>query len=283
MSPPERIALSPELELPPYHALSPAAVAGLVLGILSPLALVGPGLWVLPCLAGVLSLLGLWRTARREGLLGRGVALAGLLLATSMAAAGPAAWYGQRWLLVRETRPFADAWFALLAEGRPEKAFLLTLPPRWRPPLEGEVWQYYRSGPRWQKGLREYVAPAQKGDPPNLVRTLLALGPQATARYYEFAGQTQKQGKPVVYLIYAVTFRRMAGGTEPPENAPGGHLPQIGAEGGQPRPRLPLSAGSAETFFVLLELMRHTEADGRSNWQLLRATGGVRPAELQSP
>ncbi len=283
MSPPERIALSPEPELVRYHALSAAAVTGLVLGILSPLALVGPALWVLPLLAGALSLLGLWRITRREELVGRGVALAGLVLAVSMGVAGAVAWCGHRWLVVREARQYADMWFDHLAGGRPEKAFLLTLPPRWRPRLDDEVWQYYRTGPRWREGLQNYVAPAGKGEPPNLVRTLLALGPHATARYYEYAGKTQKQGNQVIYLIYAVTFQRAAAPGEAPTGGDPGHLPHAAANAGRASARSEPSARAAETFFVLLELMRHCEQDGRSNWQLRSATGGVRPAEFRAP
>jgi len=296
MSAPPKVALSPEEELARYHALSAAAVTGLVFGLLSPLALVGPGTWFLPVLAAVFSLLGLWRIRRREGLVGRTAALLGLVLAASMGAAGPAAWYGHRWLLAREARCFADKWFDYLAEGKPEKAFLLTLPPRWRPSLEADLSEYYRTGPRWRQGLEKYVAPAEKGDPPNLVRTLLALGPRAKARYYEYAGQTQQQGKLVVYLIYAVSFPASSGSGQTPAQSP--------APGNGPSPPEQRPADSAagqstqtvesavvpakgsepvQTFFVLLELMRHEKPGRRTNWQLLRATGGVRPAAFQVP
>jgi len=281
MSAPEKIALSPEPELAHYHALSAAAMTGLVLGLLSPLALVGPALWFVPCLAGGFSLLGLWRISRREGLIGRGPALVGLMLSASFLGAGPALWYGHRWLVVREARCYADGWFDFLSHGRPEKAYLLTLPPRWRPPLDRDVWEYYRTGPRWSEGLEKYVAPAEEGESPNLVRTLLALGPHATARYYEYAGEYQQQGKQVVNLIYAVTFEQPAGRAEPRANAPATGAAEA-ADASAPQSSPP-RAGSRRTFFVLLELMRHEKPGERTNWQLLHATGGVRPAAYRLP
>ncbi len=115
------------------------------------------------------------------------------------------------------------------------------------------------------------------------MRTLLALGPQATARYYEYAGQSQQQGKQVVYLVYAVTYVPSDPAGLLPAGDDPGHGGPAAANAGQSPAQPKGSFRTAETFFVLLELMRHAEQTGRTNWQLLRARGGVRPGEFQSP
>ena len=221
-----------------YRAVSGAAVASVILGLLSSLALVDPLLWVVPVVGVAVGALALWRIARRQpALIGRRAALAGLLLSMLLGAAAVSDWYGYRWLVRREAVRFADLWFEQLADDQPQRAYQLTLGPRARQPWDDKLWESYRQNPRWRSDL-EYFASQP------LWRTLLALGHRANARYYQSAGQAKTDWGDSVSLIYAVTYDE---------------------------------DGGKKTFFVRLELERLQLDLGGANFRLARATGGVRP------
>ena len=121
-------------------------------------------------------------------LTGRRLALAGLWLSVVFAAAGPSDWLVHRRLLRNEARQFAAVWFHDLQQGQPQKAYQLTLPPAQRQPRNDKLWDFYRNSPRWRKELELYVQTP-------LQRTLLALGPKATVRYYGCGGQVAADGR----------------------------------------------------------------------------------------
>ncbi|MCC7085219.1 MAG: hypothetical protein IT427_09455 [Pirellulales bacterium] len=90
-------ALTPEVDdigsADDYRAVSSSAVAGLALGVLSPLALVDWWLGLIPMTAVALSLVGLQQTSKRsDELTGRWLAIAGLVLGLASFVAG------QTWL-----------------------------------------------------------------------------------------------------------------------------------------------------------------------------------------
>ena len=239
-----------DAEIARYRPLSKLAVAGLIVGLLSPLAVIEPVLYLIP-LAGILvGALALGRIARSgQALLGRKAALAGLVLSVGLAAAAPGHWITYRWLLRREARQFATVWFDLLRQGEPQKAFQLTVHPDYRQPLDDSLWDYYKENPQQHRSLWDYVGNAERGlsdQAPPLVRTLLALGSRARVRYFATEGQGRIGGTDTVYQIYAVTYD----------------------EGGGPK-----------TFFVSMELKRVlVKPSGVASWRITRADGGVRPS-----
>jgi hypothetical protein len=235
-------------EVVEYRAVCGAAVVGLLLGLASPLAIVSLSLLFVPIFGAAASLFALWRIERMKPmLLGRKAAVAGLVLAVFSAAAAPAEHYGHRWLIRREATQFAEAWFGYLAEGRPEKAYLLTLDPAIRPAMDPEaVAEFYQRGPRWQEDLEAFTKPAPPRELPNPVPELLRLGPVAAVRYEETVAQGIEHRRMVAYLAYSVRAK----------DAPGDR--DGAAEEG------------AEPLSLLLRLVRERLADGRAAWRLDR-------------
>jgi hypothetical protein len=228
-----------DAQLAQYQGLSAAAVVGLILGLLAPLAVMDPVLWAVPLLGILVNGWALWRIAGRSPMLvGRRAALAGLILSTLLAAAAITDWLAHRCLLRREARQFAGQWFDLLAQGQPQKAYQLVLSPKYRRPFDDKLWDFYRESTHWRAELENYVSQP-------LVRTLLTLGQKARLRYYQTTAQWPEEGRDHVAQVYAVSYQQ---------------------------------AGRKETFFVLLELQRVQFANGRANWRLLHAEGGIRPA-----
>ena len=215
-----------------YHALSAPAVVGLILGILSPAALVDPVLWAVPLAGIIISGWALRRIARSEAaLIGRKAAVVGLVLCCFFAAAAATDWCAGRMLLRREARHVAERWFALLAGGDFQAAHHLTVDPRHRRPGAEQIAAFYREGPRRRKELDDYTARP-------LVRRLLDLGPKAEVRYLETGGQGCRRGRDVVYLLYGVTHE----------------------EAGRPR-----------MFLVGMELERHQPENGPPAWRVAEA------------
>ena len=252
-----------DAELAQYRALSTLAVVGLIWGLLAPLAMIHPLLWGAPLLGILFSGLALRRIARyAPALVGRKAALLGLTLSLLFGTAAPANRLVYRWLVRREGRQFAFQWFGFLARGQPQKAYQLTLAPKYRQPLDDKLWDFYREGPRWQEELEHYVARP-------LVRTLLALGEQARAsgepirsgptqvamgekavvRYYQTTSQWQTGEGDRVVQVYAVTYQDDQG-------------------------------DERKTFFVALNLQRVKLETGRANWHLDGVRDGFRPPGL---
>jgi hypothetical protein len=228
-----------------YRPISGWAITGLVLGLISLLALAGPVLWILPLAAGAVclrALIHVWRNA--PAMMGRKAALAGLWLAGFSFSAAYGDWLYFRRLMRIEARRTAAYWFDLLARNRPELAYQLTLSPQHRHPFDERIWDYYVDYEESKPftALKKYVAPSNDGNPPNLVRTLLALGDSADARCYRTLDQQFYGPQYFVDQLFAVTY---------PES------------------------GGKKTFFVSIRLMRAVETDQTSFWRVVSAQGGV--------
>jgi hypothetical protein len=228
-----------------YRAVSGLALAGLGFAILSPLAFINPGLWIVPGIGIVLSGSALVRIAREKpALIGRKAALLGLFVSVLMAAAGPAEWLTYRWMIGREARQFAAVWFDFLASDQPHKAFELTKHPAERRPLDDGLWQQFYNGSARRTELELFVSERE-------VRALLALAKTALVRFYqtESMGTADRDGDRVgLTQIYAVTYD----------------------EGGRKK-----------TFFTSLRMRRlRTSETGIARWQIQDVGGGIRPPAL---
>ena len=110
-------------EVARYRAVSSLAVAGLLAGLLSPLAMFAAVLWLVPLAAVVLSGLALRRiAARRPDLVGRPAALAGLMLGTVFLVAAPVDDLVYRYFLRQQARQFAEIWIDAVRHGDVYKA-----------------------------------------------------------------------------------------------------------------------------------------------------------------
>ncbi len=112
---------------------------------------------------------------------GRKLAWAGLVLSLLFLAAAPADWFTYRWMVRNEARQFSALWFRYLAREEPQKAQQLNLSPQIRQPLDDRLWEFYRNSARQRNNLQAFVKLP-------LMRTLLALGPNAQVRFYQTAG-----------------------------------------------------------------------------------------------
>ena len=123
-----------------YRAVSAWAVMVLVLGILSPLAFVGPVLWVAPLLCIVAALIAMWKISSSAGeLVGWNIALLGLLLAVLFGLAAPVHTLTRHYWLETRAEVIAKEFIDFLRQGRPQAAFQLTLLPRMRKPLDADL------------------------------------------------------------------------------------------------------------------------------------------------
>ena len=228
-----------------YRPLSPWAVAAAALGVASLAAWISPLLWIVPIVAVAVcarALADLRQASPPRS--GRLLALAGLALACFMAAAAPARYVSHALLLRRQAQTVCAQWFAALAHGQPQYAHQWELPPRGRAeqPLDDESLRaFYEKQPEARDGLKQLVQN-------KFVRTLLALGPAAQARYYETADFGGDDANDWISVIYAVTYDRQ---------------------------------GQRKSFFCRLFLQRDAETDGKSSpWHIVSRVGGVKPPTL---
>jgi len=237
-----RLNLPDDADSKQYRAVSAFAIAGLLVGLLSLLALVSPLLWALAIVGVLVNFKALERIKKNApALLGRKAALAGLALSTIGLTAAPADWIVYRSLVRQEARQFAEMWFDYLRADQPQKAYQLTASPTTRDAIDDNLWDLYREGGDGRNMLRSYVHSPE-------IRTLLALGDKATVRYYATESQWSDSERDRVYQTYAVTYADSDG---------------------------------LKTFFVGLLLDRTIHPPtGHAYWQISRTFGGVKPSYL---
>jgi hypothetical protein len=198
----------PKLAVPPtsaenpevsYRSIEPWAVAGVLLGLLSAVSLLGTTLWLVAAAGVVANLIALARIQRDTFRDGRGAALLGLGLSIVFAVAPMAHWATTRWLLTRQARPVAELFLKFLTEDSPEKAMDLRLSPYRRLPFDDRLWSRFRQDKELGADLRKFVR-----DPP--VRTLLALGNRADVRFYKTGAVATDGSRAIVSLFYTATI-----------------------------------------------------------------------------
>jgi hypothetical protein len=226
-----------------YKSLSGWAVAGLIFGLLSPAALVVPMLWSVPLAGLIINSWALWKIKQNyPSLLGRKAAMLGAWLSLLFVVAGISDWFYYRWRIQAEAQQVALFWFDLLAKNRPELAFQLNLSSAVRQPLDARIWEFYKDSERWRTALKNFVAEGKPDQPPQLVRTLLALGDSAQVRYLSTLSQVRLDSDESLNQLYAVTF---------------------------------VQSGEKKTFLVNVQLLRSRLSNGHAFWQILGAQGGV--------
>lgn len=184
---------------PSYQAISPHAVGGLLLGLISVAAMFHVLLWFVPLLSIFICGWALRRIAVYwPTYTGRTAARVGLALAVFWGTAAPVSWWIQRESLVGDAERFAEGWFDLLRHDDPLRAHQLTLAPSARRPFDAALPNVYRDDPPLRAELEEFVA-----QPP--VRALLALGEQAQVRLYRTDSVGGEASLQIVMQTYAIT------------------------------------------------------------------------------
>jgi hypothetical protein len=160
-----------------HGRLSPWALVALVLGVLSPAAIVGPLLWFVPVLAVVVALIALRQIARSEGqFTGWYLALFGLLAAIFFGMAGPARTMSRRHILEERSARFAEKFIDLLRHNQPWSAYQLTLPAGTRKPEASTQTEPSEKDEQNKKHYDEFL----KLDP---IKNLLHAGAAAKAEW----------------------------------------------------------------------------------------------------
>ena len=240
-----RVSEPADEQIAAYRSVSGWAIVTLIVGLISPLALVDPLLWAVPLVTGVLCLLALRQIKKNApGMIGRKAAMVGLWLAALSLAAACSDWLYCRSCIKREARQAAMFWFDLLAKDRPELAFQLTLVPARRHALDERIWDYYVDEGRDRRytALKNYVAPGKDENSPSLVRTLLALGQSAEVHYLGTLDLSYVDSMYIADQLYGVTY------TE---------------------------SGQRKTFLVMVRMARHAVGGDHAEWRVVFATGGV--------
>ena len=237
--PETRAADDPELST--YRSYSGLAVAALVIGLASPLALVGPVLWIVPGVGLLLGWIALRRLSRDASeLAGRGAALGGIFFSILWASAAVSQTLSWTTWQTNEARRTADHWFEFLTNDRPAEAHLLTLAADTRPSDATSAEAFYALSADGRAGLEYFVKQ-------RAVRFLLAHGKTCRARFWSSPGASIAAASDVVPLIYAITRD----------------------VGGEPT-----------TFFVRVVLRRPLDRRGDENaWALGDVEGGINPFE----
>ncbi|TWT32897.1 DUF4190 domain-containing protein [Blastopirellula retiformator] len=135
-----------------YREPSRMAIAALVLGVASVLALLNQIFWFVPIVGVIVALVALRGISKSDHLTGKGIATLGLFLSGVLGAVGVANSLIVTQAIEANATQFAEAWLELAAEN-PQEAHQLTISAGGRVPLDGNLNVYYSENP---KALEEY-------------------------------------------------------------------------------------------------------------------------------
>jgi hypothetical protein len=157
------LSAAEQTDLRQYRNVSRPAIGALLLGLVSPVGLAHPLLWVVPLAGIALAVTAIISIARHNAeLTGRQMAIWGLALSLFFGswAMGQVALRG--WILQSQTRALADHWLTLWKEGKFEQAHQLTMPSTERQPAGTDLRAFYPTSEHSMTGLRSMWA-----TPPN--------------------------------------------------------------------------------------------------------------------
>jgi len=155
---------SDESDLVQYRQVSPLAIIGLILGLLSPAALAHPLLWLVPacgaivCIAALVSI-----SLREEEISGRQMATWGLVLALFFGSWSVGQVTLRGYVIRWQARQLADHWLQLWQAGEHEQAHQLVLPAAEREPEETNLKAVYANTERLQVALDVFRGDTPRG------------------------------------------------------------------------------------------------------------------------
>ena len=188
----------PDLE---YRSVDPWAIWGLVLGLLSAVALLSPVLWLAPLFGIAANAMALRRLSRENNRAGRPAALLGLGLSVLFGML-PIARITTDYILLRnQPRELADRFLEYLRQDDPRRALMLRVVPDARMSLDDDeaIRLFFRNNVEARSDLAKFVHLP-------VPRTLLALGKRAQIRYYANMGVGTDGDRAQVHYWYTVTF-----------------------------------------------------------------------------
>jgi len=140
-----------------YRSVSKLAVAALLVGLASVLALLSPGLLGLSLLGVILSLLAIRRIARSGGeLVGRPAAIVGLVLSLAVGAGLLSHRTTVQRMVAQQAGPWALEWCELVKAGDLEVALELTRPSSVRRQLDQELVDYYAADETGRQSFEKF-------------------------------------------------------------------------------------------------------------------------------
>ncbi|MCO6455013.1 MAG: DUF4190 domain-containing protein [Pirellulaceae bacterium] len=144
-----------EAPLETYRSMSGLAIATLVLGLVSFLALFFSIFWLIPLAAMACGILAVRQIATHpDQLAGRRLALAGISLALLFLAWGVTQAKLRRLVLVGHARPYVDDWLNRVREGRLQEAHQMFLEPGERQPPATDLAHFYAEQPEATRRLK---------------------------------------------------------------------------------------------------------------------------------
>lgn len=128
-----------------YRELSRLAIGGMVLGVISVLAIFTSVLWFIPVLAIILSLVAYYKISKSEVLTGKGMALIGMALAAIWLGIGVTQGKVRDHVMMNSSREMAKSWLELLLEKKTKEAHQLTMRSNSRQPSTVSLEGYYQT------------------------------------------------------------------------------------------------------------------------------------------
>lgn len=178
-----------------YRSVSLLALVGFVMGLASPLVFLADLLLALPLFGAAISGLALVKIRASDGqLVGRSLALIGLVLSVVSVGAMKSHSGSVGYLLSRQARPAAEQWIGHVVAGELEKAFSLTsASERAKTPSP--------KGPPGMPTEPPFEAFVNKG----VVQSLLLLGENANAKFVKNIACNRLPDRNRVLQLYHVT------------------------------------------------------------------------------
>jgi hypothetical protein len=144
-----RFSSTDAVEVVEYPRVHRAAVAALLLGLVSWAALTSPVLWFLPLIGVVMATLALRSMTRSpEVVLGRRAAIIGLALCVIFISWASTHYFIRQELLYRQAREHGEYWLQLVRDGRLREAHQLTMSKGERQSPDTDLEEYYLDKPQ---------------------------------------------------------------------------------------------------------------------------------------
>jgi hypothetical protein len=195
-SPPAETLRPDEEALVNYAAVSKAALGALALGLASPLILVAPLLLVVPLAGIVVAAVALRQIATSQPrMTGYWPATIGLCLSTLFLGWGMTYQVTRQAVLAKDAERMADAWLALVRDGKLQRADQLMRPGNERPRSDEELEQFYATDQEARDNLNSLFS----REP---MKSFRAAGPQVEYSVSRVAGHSQYGLQDQVVLEY---------------------------------------------------------------------------------
>ena len=190
---------NPELHIGNYRSVSLLAVVAFLLGLLSPISLANPILWMIPVGGLLCGILAFFRLKSKSDLLtGRPIAVIGTILSVFFGSCAVGTHVSNLWLLDRTSRAFATEWLQTVLDGELEKAHQAHLVFYQRQPEGTSLQEHYAHSPLDSPRLESFF------DQP-ILQELKRFSPEATIEHLKTVNVVIHSEYCVVQHVYRVS------------------------------------------------------------------------------